>query len=206
MDIALPDQTPKTTGVPLLSEVFDVCLKHKLIMNVEIKASKHEASTEGGLDAATEKTVELTLALLKEKFSPEESKAYVRVSSFDRTVIQKVIEKHGDFIHSVGALFNGSISSSEVDGIGSITKRESTPSDFTLHLRRGWQDSVNLCGETISSEEVKLAHSNEVKVMAWYPGVLSADKQEDGEAMKILGEMGVDCVCTNKPQLFATKL
>ena len=46
------------------------------------------------------------------------------------------------------------------------------------------------------------AHAAEVRVLAWFPGVLSHGHREDAETMRRLELMGVDVICTNRPDLW----
>ena len=60
-------------------------------------------------------------------------------------------------------------------------------------------DSANLCAETVTVEEIECAHNAKVKVLAWFPGV--PDGPEDLKKFQELEQMGVDILCTNRPDL-----
>ena len=64
-------------------------------------------------------------------------------------------------------------------------------------LRPG--DSVNLCAETIKSEEASKAHEKGVMCMAWFPGAPCIN--EDSAKFKELVELGVKVLCTNRPDI-----
>merc|ERR1712046_68499 len=148
-------------------------------------------------DSATEKTVVKTMEMLLNKFKREDIKRLVRISSFDRNVIKKILNDHSHLIQSVGFLYNGSVGATKTDDGKIYTSRNPTPENFLDGLRPGWKDSVNLCAETVTREEVAMAHAAEVKVLAWFPGVVSSNYSEDIAMMKNLEAIGVDGVCTN---------
>ena len=48
-------------------------------------------------------------------------------------------------------------------------------------------------------DEVEKAHNAGIKVLAWFPGI--PDGPEDLEKFLQLKEMGVDVLCTNRPDI-----
>ena len=77
------------------------------------------------------------------------------------------------------------------------TLRKPTPENFLDKLRPG--DSVNLCAETISSEETQKAREKGVISMAWFPGIPKVN--EDSAKFKELEAIGVQVLCTNRPDI-----
>ena len=78
-----------------------------------------------------------------------------------------------------------------------ITLRNPTPETFLDKLRPG--DSVNLCAETVKSEEASKALEKGVICMAWFPGAPCIN--EDSAKFKELAELGVKVLCTNRPDI-----
>ena len=77
------------------------------------------------------------------------------------------------------------------------TLRKPTPENFLDKLRPG--DSVNLCAETLKSDETEKAREKGVISMAWFPGI--PDANEDFAKFKELAEIGVQVLCTNRPDI-----
>ena len=121
--------------------------------------------------------------------------SHSRISSFNKQILWKVKDKLPD-LPSIGALFNCGLDRDEEN---QKTIREPTPiATFLDHLRPG-KDSVNLCAETLTKAEVDLAHGKNIKVLAWFPGL--PDGPEDLDKFKQLEAMGVDVLCTNRPDI-----
>ena len=80
-----------------------------------------------------------------DKLDPEAK--YSRISSFNIEILWKVQKLRPKI--PVGALFNKGLSRFE-----DKTEREKTPCEFVQNLRPHL-DSVNLCAETVTKEEIR---------------------------------------------------
>lgn len=166
-----------TQYIPLFEDVCKVCVSYNLIMNIELKESPF-------IDEILEKV----MAVAK-RYDPESK--LTRISSFDIPILHTVIKKYPDI--PVGCLYNSGIRKDD----NGITLRNPTPETFLDKLRPG--DSVNLCAETIKSEEASKAREKKVNCMAWFPGAPCIN--EDSAKFKELAELGVTVLCTNRPDI-----
>ncbi len=168
-----------TQTIPTLETVVQTCIKHGLIMNIELKESKF-------IDDVAAKAFDIV-----KKYDPDVK--HSRISSFDKSILWSIQDRYPEI--PVGALFNAGHHRNEAIG---IMVREPTPANFLDHLRPG-QDSINLCAETTNEEEVRKALEKEITAMAWFPGV--PDGPEDEQKFHQLKEMGFKIICTNRPDL-----
>ena len=163
--------------IPKFQTVCQFCVENELIMNIELK------TTDDG-----KVLLECLLPILDD-LDPDFK--YSRISSFNNEILWEVQKLRPKI--PVGALFNHGISRSE-----GKTERELTPCDFVQKLRPH-MDSANLCAETVTKEEIACAKKANVKVLAWFPGV--PDGPEDLAKFRELEKLGVDVLCTNRPDI-----
>jgi len=176
--------------VPLFSEVIDVCLEGKLIMNVEIKP---------GPDAAT---VLRIVAMLRDKKALQVS----RISSFDRGILRVVMEAEPAL--PIGALYHLGHRPVDPSGItpGIIYERE--PEDFVKwfedHKVEG--DSVNLRVDALLRDTrlVGEARAAGKRVLVWFSSSKNQGFEEDADLYQKALALGPDVVCVNHPDLFAS--
>eukprot|EP00756_Hemistasia_phaeocysticola_P066921 Hpha_TRINITY_DN9590_c0_g1::TRINITY_DN9590_c0_g1_i1::g.114804::m.114804/K01126/E3.1.4.46, glpQ, ugpQ; glycerophosphoryl diester phosphodiesterase len=172
----LPGSTDQFT--PRLDSVVKGCVEGGLFMNVEIK--------HGHADSVPE-----VLQLLRDLGAA----GRFCISSFDREALRRVFQ--ADPSVAVGSLYNGALSRE---------KRAPTPADFATwwdDLRpANSNDSVNLCQETITEEEVRAARAAGKKVMIWFPGQARHPEWDDSdERLRHLLSFGPDVICTNRPDI-----
>eukprot|EP00397_Hematodinium_sp_SG-2012_P038326 GEMP01041680.1.p1 GENE.GEMP01041680.1~~GEMP01041680.1.p1 ORF type:complete len:254 (+),score=75.60 GEMP01041680.1:282-1043(+) len=155
--------------IPLLSEVMDVCVRHNLGMNVELK-TKH--ALEGTIKMLREFPGALPLA---------------SISSFDRSVLKKIIELEPSI--PIGSLYNAM----QENGL-----RTPTPGDFaTWNGESRPEDTINMCVELVTAEDVKDIHAANKKAMVWFPVTSPPGFEESPAMVKKMMDFGVDIVCVN---------
>jgi len=170
---ALP--LPGGVQMPTLLEVVVACLAGGLFMNVEIKP--------GHADSVAEVLDLLERCGARDRFV---------ISSFDRAVLERVFQC--DPTVGVGALYDDS-------------QVEATPEDFATWFPPPGRpshplDSVNLCQESVTEEEIDAAHAAGKRVLLWFPGIPNkAEYDDSADRLRHLISLGVDCVCTNRPDL-----
>lgn len=171
--------TPQT--IPKFEDVCKICLIEGIIMNIELKTTD---------SSDNEELVNEVLKVVK-KYDPEFKQS--RISSFNHEILWIVQKKEPGI--SVGALFNPGLNRDQESG---KMIRAETPKNFLQNLR-SHMDSVNFCAETLKIKEIEEAHNAGLKVLAWFPGV--PDGPEDFATFTSLEKMGVDVLCTNRPDI-----
>lgn len=172
--------------VPLLTDVVDVCLEGKLLMNVELKTADPEV-------------IDATLDLLREKNALQ----FCRISSFHRAALKHVMEVAPEL--PIGALYNPGRGPLDPSDPAKGSKIEETPEDFVSwfkdHSVPG--DSVNLRSETVTEQEVLDAKFYGKQVMIWCACVQRPGFEEGPEEYRRLMALGADVICCNKPEVCA---
>jgi len=175
--------------MPLFTDVVDVCLEGDLIMNVEIKPG-----------AAAEKVLE-TLAVLRSKGALRSC----RISSFDRSLLQQVMEVEPEV--PVGALFNANVRLVDSEDPSKGVVYEQVPEDFASWFgnHRVAGDSVNLRAKAVLQNPslIQQAKAAGKRVLVWCPSQNDPGYEEGESLYQRLLSLSVDVICTNYPAVLA---
>merc|ERR1712137_34030 len=186
--------------IPLLSDVIDLCVAGNIGMNLELKVGDN-------LDEETQRKRGDSLVMNMIKMLKEKNAVPIvtRVSSFFTSVLRSVKEASPEL--PIGILYNNYFFGEEGQKI-----RDQTPNNFAefffvntggsiedsrVQLRPGL-DAVHLCAETVTRQEIEKAHSNGVSVLVWFSGEFTQDE----ETFDYLEKLGVDTICTDRPDHF----
>ena len=178
---------PNGETVPLLTDIVDPCIVNGIIMNIEIK--EYDVSL-----------IRRLLHTLKQKSAMH----LCRISSFKRTVLETV--RQLEPLLPLGTLYNDTQAIHEGRPL-----RHKTPEDIIhFHSSMGSLqqcDSVNLCAETVTREEVAACHAAGLKVLVWFPSDSPPHLSDDfAENILRVASLGVDVICTNRPDIAALSL
>jgi len=176
--------------VPLLTDIIDLCIASNIIMNIEVKEFD-------------ENIISQLLDILKTKSASH----LARISSFRRLVLQRI--RQLDPSIPLGVLYNDTLHIEESTGhpVRQITPKDSIEFHVTHLNPIHALDSINLCAETITPEEVREFKSAGLKVLAWFPSHGKPHLSDDHtENIQKLAALGVDVICTNRPDIAAAAL
>lgn len=178
---------PNGETVPLFTDIIDPCILSGIIMNIEIKEFD-------------ESLIVCLLHTLKHKSALH----LCRISSFKRAVLETV--RKLEPLLPLGCLYNDTIAIN-----AGLALRQPSPDDMLhFHLSLGVRqpfDSVNLCAETVTREEVAACHSAGLKVLVWFPSDSPPHLSDDSpDNILRIASLGVDVICTNRPDLAALSL
>lgn len=91
-------------------------------------------------------------------------------------------------------------SSGSLSAIPATTNEDSGHNEDNVVRLCPGMDAVHMCAETITKKEVEEAHEMGVSVLVWFPAY--SNLVEDERTFAHLERLGVDTVCTNRPDQF----